>query len=90
MPFLTKIKELFKQLDAERCERGKFTNLHQIFSSYQFLCTFVFYSAGPRYSERKDIEVNQEGKLISQEREEKHGASFLHRLIKEQKMEMEA
>lgn len=50
---------------------------------------FVFYSAGPRYSEREDMEVNQEGKVILQERKEKYGASFLHRLMKEQKVEME-
>lgn len=34
--------------------------------------------------------MNQEGRVISQEREEKYGASFLHRLINEQKVEMEA
>lgn len=34
--------------------------------------------------------MNQEGKVISQEREEKYGASFLNRLINEQNVEMEA
>lgn len=71
MPFLTKIKELFKQDHEEGFERGK----TDLFSSDSFKSLihsyFCLLLCGPRYSEREDSEVTQEGKETLQKKEKR-------------------
>lgn len=75
-----KDKRIFKQDHAHRIERGEI----DLFSSDIFkspISLFVFLSlCTPRYSEREHMEVNQEGKVTLQKREERYLAYFLHKL----------
>lgn len=67
MPFLTKIKELFKQYHVERFERGKRTYFHQIFLNHQFPCTSVS-TVRPQIFWKGHMEVTQEGSDSAEER----------------------